>query len=112
MDGVKLGRVRDRMGKVRGKGQVVTGWNPKAGAWNPTQPSPNGTENPGNVTAPDPERLVLGTLYENLEPDCPDLNSGYPVNSWSDLEQLPSSFSVSQFPINLNDSNTTFLILS
>ena len=41
----------------------------------------NGIENPGNVTAPDPERLVLGTLYENLEPDCPDLNSGYPVNS-------------------------------
>ena len=71
----------DRLGKVRGEGHSNWVESETWGLGIQHSQAQNGIENPGNVTAPDPERLVLGTLYENLEPDCPDLNSGYPVNS-------------------------------
>lgn len=87
----------DRMGKVRG--ELHSNWvEPKSWGLG-IQPSQaqNYIENPVNVTAQGPERLVLGTLHENLKPDCLGLNSGYPVNNRVNLQQL-TFLSVSQFP--------------
>ena len=58
------------MGKVRGEGH--SNW-VESKSWGlGIQPSQaqNYIENPGNVTAQDPGRLVLGTLHENLELGC------------------------------------------